>query len=182
MLFSKLNCFMNIFYAYIQKSLKALDLELTLSSIMKLQSEEAEDMTIKEVANKFNISADTLRYYERVGIIPEVHRTAGGIRNYSDDDIKWVETAVCFRSAGMPIELLIEYVRLFKEGDNTVEARCSLLKEARERILTERRKYDDALAKMNYKIKKYEEAVRTGVLKWDDEPNCHSSEFKDLNE
>lgn len=126
-------------------------------------------MTIKEVCSKFNVTADTLRYYERIGIIPEVNRTAGGIRDYTEDDIKWVENAICFRSAGMPIEMLIEYVRMFREGEHTIEARCNLLKEARERILEERRKYDEALAKLEYKISKYEEAVRTGVLVWDDE-------------
>lgn len=129
-------------------------------------------MTIKEVCRKFDVSADTLRYYERVGVIPEVHRTAGGIRNYTEEDLKWVETAICFRSAGMPIELLIEYVRLFREGDATFGARRDLLVEARERILAERKKYDDALEKLSYKIAKYEEAVRTGVLNWDEDCSC----------
>lgn len=123
-------------------------------------------MTIKEVCSRFGISPDTLRYYERVGVIPEVHRTAGGIRDYTDEDIGWVETAACFRSAGMPIELLIEYVRLSKEGDGTIAARCELLKQARERILAERQKCDCALEKMNYKIGVYEKAVQTGVLDW----------------
>jgi len=132
-------------------------------------------MTIKEVCSKFNVTADTLRYYERVGVIPEVHRTSGGIRDYTEEDVKWVENAICFRSAGMPIEMLIEYVRMFREGDHTIEARCNLLKEARERILEERRKYDKALEKLDYKIGKYEEAVRTGVLVWDDE-QCNSNE------
>lgn len=129
-------------------------------------------MTIKEVCSKFNVSPDTLRYYERVGVIPEVHRTAGGIRDFNDDDIKWVETATCFRSAGMPIELLIEYVRLFREGDHTIQARCDLLKEARERILAERKRFDDALEKMDYKIRVYEKAVETGKLEWDDDNSC----------
>ena len=124
-------------------------------------------MTIKEVCRKFNVSPDTLRYYERVGVIPAVHRTAGGIRDYDENDIKWVETAICFRNAGMPIELLIEYVRLFREGDHTIGAIYDLLKEARERILAERRKYDEALDKMNYKICKYEEALKTGNLVWE---------------
>lgn len=132
-------------------------------------------MTIKEVCSKFNVTADTLRYYERVGVIPEVHRTSGGIRDYTEEDVKWVANAICFRSAGMPIEMLIEYVRMFREGDQTIEARCNLLKEARERILEERRKYDEALEKLDYKIGKYEEAVRTGVLVWDDE-QCNSNE------
>lgn len=128
-------------------------------------------MTIKEVSSKFGVSPDTLRYYERIGVIPEVHRTAGGIRDYKEDDIKWVETAVCFRSAGMPVELLIEYVRLFREGDHTFEARCDLLKESKIRILAERKKYDKALAKLDYKIFRYEEALITGVLSWDDDEN-----------
>ncbi|MCI6890203.1 MAG: MerR family transcriptional regulator [Ruminococcus sp.] len=121
-------------------------------------------MTIKEVCSKFDISPDTLRYYERVGVIPEVNRNARGIRDYTDEDIKWVETAICFRSAGMPIELLIEYVRLFREGDNTFEARCSLLKEARERILVERKTYNDALEKMNYKIKNMKKQLKQECL------------------
>ena len=129
-------------------------------------------MTIKEVCKKYNVTADTLRYYERVGVIPEVHRTAGGIRDYSEEDIKWVETAICFRSARMPIDLLIEYVRLYRKGDETLRDRLELLIEAKKRILDERKKYDDALAKLDYKISKYDEAVKTGVLKWDDDTGC----------
>lgn len=129
-------------------------------------------MTIKEVCEKYNVTADTLRYYERVGVIPEVRRTAGGIRDYSEEDIKWVETAICFRSARMPIDLLIEYVRLYRKGDDTLRDRLELLIEAKKRILDERRKYDDALAKLDYKISKYDEAVKTGVLSWDDDNGC----------
>lgn len=129
-------------------------------------------MTIKEVCEKYNVSADTLRYYERVGVIPEVRRPAGGIRDNSEEDIKWVETAICFRSARMPIDLLIEYVRLYRKGDETLRDRLELLIEAKKRILDERKKYDDALAKLDYKISKYDEAVKTGVLKWDDDNGC----------
>ena len=129
-------------------------------------------MTIKEVCEKYNVTADTLRYYERVGVIPEVRRTTGGIRDYSEEDIKWVETAICFRSARMPIDLLIEYVRLYRKGDETLRDRLELLIEAKKRILDERKKYDDALAKLDYKISKYDEAVKTGVLSWDDDNGC----------
>ena len=63
-------------------------------------------MTIKEVCEKYELTPDTLRYYERVGVIPEVHRTKGGIRDYTEEDEKWVENAVCMRSAGVPVEML----------------------------------------------------------------------------
>ncbi|MDD2971027.1 MAG: MerR family transcriptional regulator [Lachnospiraceae bacterium] len=127
-------------------------------------------MTIKEVCEKYDITPDTLRYYERVGVIPEVTRTAGGIRNYTEKDMGWVQNAICFRSAGMPIEALIEYVRLFQQGDETIEARCQLLKDTREQIMEARKKYDIALQKLNYKISRYEEAVKTGILSWEEEP------------
>lgn len=126
-------------------------------------------MTIKEVCETYNVTADTLRYYERVGVIPEVNRTSGGIRNYTEDDLGWVEMALCFRNAGMPIEMLIEYVKLYQMGDATMEARCNLLKEAREKILEERRKYDSALERMNFKIERYEKALITGILDWSQE-------------
>lgn len=126
-------------------------------------------MTIKEVCEKYEITADTLRYYERVGVIPKVTRTPGGIRNFAEEDCKWVENAICMRSAGVPVEMIIEYVRLFQIGDETFEARCNLLKEARAEVEAVKKKYDDVLKRLNYKIAKYEEAMVTGELIWDDE-------------
>lgn len=124
-------------------------------------------MTIKEVCEKYGITPDTLRYYERVGVIPEVTRTAGGIRDYQAEDIQWVEKAVCMRDAGVPIEILIEYVRLCRQGDETIEARANLLKEARARIVEARKKCDAALERLDYKISRYELAMKTGVLTWE---------------
>ena len=67
-------------------------------------------MTIKEVSEKYHITQDTLRYYERVGMIPKVTRTPSGIRNYQPEDLGWVELALCMRNAGLPVEVMIEYV------------------------------------------------------------------------
>lgn len=125
-------------------------------------------MTIKEVCKQFDISADTLRYYERVGVIPKVKRTKGGIRDYSEEDIGWVENAICMRSAGVPVEMLIEYVKLYQEGDNTLEARRDLLIEARVEVQNKIDQYVETLNKLNFKISRYEEAVKTGVLSWEE--------------
>lgn len=124
-------------------------------------------MTIKEVSEKYHISADTLRYYEKVGVIPPVTRTAGGIRNYTDDDIGWVEHAVCMRSAGLSVEFLIEYLKLFRQGDETLEARLKLLREQRKILLEQQKQLEATMNKLNYKISKYEKAVETGKLVWD---------------
>lgn len=124
-------------------------------------------MTIKEVSEKFDISQDTLRYYERVGMIPPVTRTSGGIRDYQESDLGWVELAICMRSAGLPVEALIEYVKLTQEGDKTIEARLQLLSEQRESLIEQQKKINDTLKRLDYKISRYEEAVKTGKLSWD---------------
>lgn len=124
-------------------------------------------MTIKEVCEKYDITADTLRYYERVGVIPEVSRTKGGIRNYTEEDIAWVENAICMRSAGVPVEMLIEYVRLFQEGDGTFKARRDLLAEARSEIQEQLDRITETARLLDYKISRYEEAIKTGVLSWE---------------
>lgn len=126
-------------------------------------------MTIKEVCEKFDLTPDTLCYYENVGVIPKVNRTKGGIRDYSVQDIKWVENAVCMRSAGVPVEMLIEYVRLFQDGDETIKARRDLLMDVRVELQKQLDKYQATMDRLNYKISKYEEAVKTGVLRWDAE-------------
>lgn len=123
-------------------------------------------MTIKEVCEKFDLTQDTLRYYERVGMIPPVTRTASGIRNYTEEDIAWVSLAKCMRSAGLPVEAMIEYVRLSKKGDNTIPARLQLLKDQMNSLLEQRKNIDATINRLQYKISCYEEAVKTGKLVW----------------
>jgi DNA-binding transcriptional MerR regulator len=116
-------------------------------------------MMIAEVSNKFDLSQDTLRYYERIGLIPGVSRAKGGNRNYTEEDCRWIEFIKCRRNAGLPIEALIEYVTLFQQGDATVEARKELLDEQR-KLLTERiENMQKTLERLNYKIERYEQAI-----------------------
>ena len=123
-------------------------------------------MTIKEVSEKYGISPDTLRYYERAGMIPPVTRTASGIRDYQSDDLEWVEQAVCLRNAGLPVEALSEYVRLCQIGDSTFNERLQLLTQQREALLQQQKQISDSLYRLSYKIQRYEIAVDTGVLTW----------------
>lgn len=124
-------------------------------------------MTIKEVSEKYNISPETIRYYERVGAIPPVTRTAGGIRNFSEEDIGWLSLATCMRGAGLPIEILIQYLKLYQEGNSTIPARYELLKEQRDVLLEQRKRLDETLDRLNYKIARYEAAIETGTLTWE---------------
>lgn len=116
-------------------------------------------MTIADVAKKYDLTADTLRYYERVGLLPGVNRTAGGIRDYTEEDCRWVEFIKCMRNAGLPIEVLIEYVALFQQGPATHDARKHLLIEQRDQLIDRISDMQKTLERLNMKIERYEEAV-----------------------
>ena len=123
-------------------------------------------ITIKEVSEKYSVTQDTLRYYERAGMIPPVTRTAGGIRDYQDGDLAWVELALCMRSAGLSVEAISEYVRLSRLGDGTIKDRLALLQGQREILLEQQRQTAGTLDRLNYKISRYEDALKTGTLNW----------------
>ena len=116
-------------------------------------------MTITEVSEKYDLTQDTLRYYERIGLIPHVNRNKSGNRDYSEEDCRWVEFIKCMRNAGLPIEALIEYVTLFQQGDETVEARKELLTEQRKQLIQKMEDMQKTLERLNYKIDVYEGAV-----------------------
>ena len=84
-------------------------------------------MTIAEVSRKYNLSADTLRYYERIGLLPNVTRTASGIRDYSEQDCARVQFVKCMRAASVSIEALIEYMALYDRATRPSKRakRCS---------------------------------------------------------
>lgn len=116
-------------------------------------------MTIAEVAKKYGLTADTLRYYERVGLLPDVRRTPGGVRDYSEEDCRWVEYIKCMRSAGISVETLIEYVKLFYQGAETIAARKKLLLEQRKQIVARINELNDVLAKLDWKLDGYEDRM-----------------------
>ncbi len=116
-------------------------------------------MKIAEVSEQYNLSADTLRYYERVGLIPPVNRHENGIRDYNDLDLRRVEFIKCMRSAGLPVEVLIEYVGLVQQGDGTIEARKEILMEQRNLLMARMQEMQKTLDILNHKIEGYENAV-----------------------
>ena len=116
-------------------------------------------MKIAEVSEKFGLSIDTLRYYERVGLIPPVNRNDGGIRDYNELDLKRVDFIKCMRSAGLPIEVLIDYVALVQKGDKTIEARKEILKEQRQLLTARMQEMQKTLDILDHKIEVYENAV-----------------------
>ena len=113
-------------------------------------------MTIAEVSRKYDISPDTLRYYERIGLIPPVPRSKRGVRDYDQESCGWVELMKCMRRAGVQIEALIQYVALFRQGEDTADARKAILVEQREQLLERMANMQTTLDRLNEKIEHYD--------------------------
>lgn len=112
-------------------------------------------ITIKEVSEKFDLSQDTLRFYEKKGLIGPIKKTSGGIRNYDEEDLARIEFIKCMRAAELPIDVLKEYIDLFEEGDETLEQRKKLLEEQRIILKDKIDKMQSAYETLNYKIDLY---------------------------
>lgn len=114
-------------------------------------------MTIKEVSQRLGLTPDTLRYYERVGLIPPVNRNKNGIRDYTENDYQWIEFIKCMRQSGLPVEVLIKYVRLFQQGEETNQSRKEILIEQRDLISQKVEELQKTIIRLDKKIEMYEQ-------------------------
>ena len=117
-------------------------------------------MTIGEVSEKFGMTADTLRYYERIGLIPPVPRNKNGIRNFDETACGWVSFVKCMRNAGVQIEALIEYVSLM-QANTGLERRKNILIEQRARLQKQAEHLHSTIERLDYKIANYEKLFAT---------------------
>jgi len=116
-------------------------------------------MKISEVSNFCELSQDTLRYYERIGLIPPVHRNQSGIREFTEEDCKWAEFIKCMRAAGLPIDVLSEYVKMYMEGDKTLLKRKALVVDQRKLLLERMAEMQVTLDRLDKKIERYDRLV-----------------------
>jgi len=117
-------------------------------------------MTIGEVSKQFDITEDTLRYYEKIGLIRDVKRK-NGIRSYDEIDILTIEFIKCMRSAGLSIEFLSQYLTLLRSGDETIIERKNLLIEQRKLLIDRISDMNKTLERLDYKIEIYDEMMKT---------------------
>jgi DNA-binding transcriptional MerR regulator len=116
-------------------------------------------MQISEASERTGLSKDTLRYYERIGLLSDIPRKNGRIRDYQEEDIARIDFVKCMRNAGLPIEVLIEYIALVEMGDETVEDRRAILHEQREILADKLQELQSTLDLLDYKIQIYDNAV-----------------------
>ena len=117
-------------------------------------------MTIREIAAKTNMSTDTLRYYERIGLLPPVPRNAAGIRNYDEYFVNFINFIKKLKASGMSLEHIIDYIRLAEMGDATIQERKKLLAEAREMLLDKINSLQLGAELADYQLRNYENLLQ----------------------
>ena len=116
--------------------------------------------TIREVCMKTGLSAHTLRYYEKEGLLTNVERSSGGFRQYSDEDLEWLGLICCLKNTGMPLHEIARFVNLAHKGDNTLKDRVELLKDHREKMLSRIAEMEQYLAKITWKVNYFSEKLQ----------------------
>lgn len=122
-------------------------------------------MNIGEISKQFDISCDTLRYYEKIGLIGPIMKNTSGIRDYKQEDIKQLEFVKCMRNANISIEALLRYLTLYKQGDSTIEERKTILISELQKVNNEIKKLKQAKEKLEYKINLYDQQLLEMGLK-----------------
>lgn len=117
-------------------------------------------MTIREIAAQTNMSTDTLRYYERIGLLPPVPRNAAGIRNYDEYFVNFINFIKKLKASGMSLEHIIDYIRLAEMGDATIQERKKLLAEARETLLDKINSLQLVAELADYQLRNYENLLQ----------------------
>ena len=118
-------------------------------------------MTIREIAAKTNMSTHTLRYYERIGLLPPVPRNAAGIRNYDEYFVNFINFIKKLKASGMSLEHIIDYIRLAEMGDATIQERKKLLAEARETLLDKINSLQLVAELADYQLRNYENLLQS---------------------
>lgn len=120
--------------------------------------------SIGQAAKISGLTAHTLRFYEKEGLLPFVQKTSSGLRVFSDNDIGWLEMIECLKGVGMPLKDIKQYIDWFREGDSTLQQRLDMFEQQRERLEAQMAQLQKYMNKINYKIGLYTEAVRLGSL------------------
>lgn len=122
--------------------------------------EGQDQYTISEVVAFTGLTAHTLRWYERIGLMPHVDRSHTGQRRFTNRDLDWLTFVGKLRLTGMPVAHMVRYAELLREGDDTFEERQELLEATRRDVRTRIAELHDTLAVLDHKIDFYAGARR----------------------
>lgn len=117
------------------------------------------EYTIKEVINKYNLNASTLRYYEKEGLLPKIRKNKSNQRIYNDSDLQWLDIIMCMRKTGMTIAYIKSYIKLCQEGDSTIEERYNIFLKQKNILLSQQEELQKNIETVEYKIQLYKEKL-----------------------
>lgn len=120
--------------------------------------------TIGQMAKLFGISASTLRYYDKEGLLPFVRRSASGIRSFDEKDFEWLYIIECLKKAGMSIGEIRQYIVLALEGDATIEERLALFEQRKKRLAEQMTELRHTMEVLDYKCWFYRTACAIGSV------------------
>lgn len=116
-------------------------------------------MTIGEVSKKYNLTTDTLRYYERIGLLDPIKKV-NGKRVYQESDLKQLDFIICMKNAGLMLEDITNFIKLSKQGDKTAKERLQILLHQQEKLKNELVEKQKTLDYLNYKIDLYQKKIK----------------------
>jgi DNA-binding transcriptional MerR regulator len=118
------------------------------------------EMNISEVAEKFDMTPATIRYYEKQGLIPPITRNSVGVRDFQEEDISWVEFIKCMRDSGLSIDSLARYSELFQQGDATLIERKKILIDEYQKLLEKQKLINGTVARLETKLENYDQMIQ----------------------
>ena len=119
--------------------------------------------SIAEVAERTHLTAHTLRYYEKEGLLPFIDRSDSGNRDFKDKDLEWLELICCLKNTGMPIKQIKQYIGLCLKGDDTLNVRREIFINHREEVINQIAELHKNLDKINCKINYYDSTCKKSI-------------------
>ncbi|APX72221.1 MerR family transcriptional regulator [Companilactobacillus allii] len=116
-------------------------------------------MQIKEISDRLDIRPETIRYWEKVGLVSPSSRTKSGYRDYDETNVEWIQYVKCLRVIGVPIENIKKYNELFLIGDSTINERKNIIIDQRQHLIDQIKEFESALELADNKIKNYEKMI-----------------------
>ena len=120
--------------------------------------------TVGEMAKLLGITASTLRYYDKEGLLPFVERSSGGIRMFQESDFEWLQVIGCMKKAGMSIKDIRQYIEMALQGDETIAPRLAMFRHQREALKQQMEELQRTMQMVDYKCWYYETALEAGTV------------------
>ena len=115
--------------------------------------------SMKQVCEKTGLTAHTLRYYEKEGLLTEIGRTKGGLRAYNDTNLETLGLICCLKNTGMSLSEITRFIQLTQEGEHTLKERCEILRKHRQHVLDHMAETQKYLDKVTWKLNFFSEKL-----------------------